>query len=41
LSANESEIKALSGADHVTSDPKEALRLCGLPVSETGAMRQT
>ncbi len=38
---NEHEMRDLSGADHVTSDPKEALRLCGLPVSETGARRQT
>jgi MerR family transcriptional regulator, light-induced transcriptional regulator len=35
------DIKGFSGADHVTSDPNEALRLCGLHVSETGALRQT
>lgn len=33
-------IRNYTGADHVTSDPRDALRLCGLPVSEIGAQRQ-
>ncbi len=37
---NAQAIRSFTGADHVTSDPREALRLCGLPVSEIGVRRQ-
>lgn len=33
------DVKKLTGADHSTTDPKEALRLCGLTTSPPGAKR--
>jgi methanogenic corrinoid protein MtbC1 len=31
------DIKTKTGADHATTDPKEALRACGLKISVPGA----
>ena len=34
------DVKKLTGADYATTDPKEALRLCGLTISHHGARRR-
>ncbi len=36
----EAELKTKTGADHATTDPREALRSCGLRISHPGARRR-
>lgn len=36
----ETELKTKTGADHATTDPREALRSCGLKISHPGARRR-
>lgn len=36
----ETDVKTQTGADHATTDPREALRLCGLKISAPGARRR-
>jgi len=38
--AREDDVKTKTGADHVTTDPTEALAACGLKISHSGARRR-